>query len=165
MWLYLLSHNEDNITCRIGFKYVREFPKRIRWRTYRLSGLLVNWGRYYIRVLCILLGGLSLHLNYLIAFSIWDTSFWTFWTWWTLRHILGPILAIFNICHFMTIPGSFEDFSENGCAQKISFLNEGMIIWALIGLVLGGRVPRLNYGPICFPVQDTCEGCCRPLKV
>ena len=23
-----------------------------------------------------------------------------FWTQWTLRHILGPILVIFDICHF-----------------------------------------------------------------
>ena len=32
----------------------------------------------------------------------------------TLRHILGPILVIFEICQFLTIPGLFEYFSENG---------------------------------------------------
>ena len=37
----------------------------------------------------------------------------------TLRHILGPILVIFEICQFLTIPGSFEYFSENGWSQKI----------------------------------------------
>ena len=37
----------------------------------------------------------------------------------TLRHILGPILVIFEICQFLTIPGPFEYFSENGWSQKI----------------------------------------------
>ena len=27
------------------------------------------------------------------------------WTQGTLRHILGPILVIFEICHFLTIQG------------------------------------------------------------
>ena len=35
------------------------------------------------------------------------------------RHILGPILVIFEICQFLTIPGPFEYFSENGWSQKI----------------------------------------------
>ena len=37
----------------------------------------------------------------------------------TLRHILKPILVIIEICHFLTILGLFEYFSENGCSQKI----------------------------------------------
>ena len=41
------------------------------------------------------------------------------WIQGTLRHILGPILVIFEICHFFAIPGPFEYFSENGCSQKI----------------------------------------------
>ena len=41
------------------------------------------------------------------------------WTQGTLRHILGPILVIFEICQFFTIPGPFEYFSENGWSQKI----------------------------------------------
>ena len=41
------------------------------------------------------------------------------WTQGTLRHILGPILVIFEICHFLIIPGPFEYFSENGWSQKI----------------------------------------------
>ena len=48
------------------------------------------------------------------------------WTQGTLRHILGPILVIFEICQFLTIPGPFEYFSENG------FLDEGSIITPLI---------------------------------
>ena len=43
------------------------------------------------------------------------------WTEGTLRHILGPILVIFEICHFLTIPWPFEYFSENGCSQKGQF--------------------------------------------
>ena len=55
------------------------------------------------------------------------------WTQGTLRHILGPILVIFEICQFLTIPGPFEYFSENGWSQKSqSFLNEGMIITPLL---------------------------------
>ena len=53
------------------------------------------------------------------------------WTQGTLRYILRPILVIFEICYFLTIPGTFEYFSENGCSQKISFLNEGAIITPL----------------------------------
>ena len=41
------------------------------------------------------------------------------WTQGTLRHIQGPILVIFEICQFLTIPGLFEYFSENGWSQKI----------------------------------------------
>ena len=37
----------------------------------------------------------------------------------TLTHILGPILVIIKICHFLMIPGPFEYFSENGWSQKI----------------------------------------------
>ena len=53
----------------------------------------------------------------------------------TLRHILGPILVIFEICQFLTIPGPFEYFSENGWSQKIAFYLEtdgphlGIQIW------------------------------------
>ena len=77
------------------------------------------------------------------------------WTQGTLRHIQGPILVIFEICQFLTIPGLFEYFSENGWSQKISFLDEGVIVTPLISLVLGGGVPRLNHGPICFPISNT----------
>ena len=47
------------------------------------------------------------------------------WTQGTLRQILGPILVIFEICQFLTIPGPFEYFSENGWwSQKITFYSE-----------------------------------------
>ena len=43
------------------------------------------------------------------------------WTQGTLRHILVHILVIFEICQFLTIPGPFEYFSENGWSQKIIY--------------------------------------------
>ena len=56
-----------------------------------------------------------------LRLAIWDTSFWTFlaqvWTQGTLRHILVPVLLIFE--QFLTIPGPYEYFSENGWSQKI----------------------------------------------
>ena len=41
------------------------------------------------------------------------------WTQDTLRHVLGPILVIFEIRQFLMILGPFEYFSENGWSQKI----------------------------------------------
>ena len=46
------------------------------------------------------------------------------WTQGALRHILGPILVIFEICQSLMIPGQFEYFSENCWSQKIAFLSE-----------------------------------------
>ena len=48
------------------------------------------------------------------------------WTQGTLRHILGPILVIFEICHLLAIPGLFEYFLENQ-----SFLNEEVVVTPL----------------------------------
>ena len=78
------------------------------------------------------------------------------WTQGTLRHILGPILVIFEICQFLTIPGPFEYFSENGWSQENHILLRNR--WPIPGysdLVLGGEVPRLSHGPICVPIQNT----------
>ena len=52
------------------------------------------------------------------------------WTKGILRHMLGPILVIFEICHLLTIAGLFECFSQNGCSQK-TFLNERSMITPL----------------------------------
>ena len=46
-------------------------------------------------------------------------------------------------------------WGQHGWSQKIIFLDEGAIVTPLIGLVLGGEVPRLNHGPICCPIQNT----------
>ena len=63
------------------------------------------------------------------------------WTQGTLRHILGPILVIFEISQFLTIPGPFEYFSGKWVvSENQSFLNEGAIITPLIASVLGGEV-------------------------
>ena len=60
-----------------------------------------------------------------LQLAIWYTSFCTFlgqiWTQRTLRHMLGPILVIFEICHFWVIPGPFEYFSEMGGLRKSKF--------------------------------------------
>ena len=44
-----------------------------------------------------------------------------------------------------------------------SFLDEGAIITPLIGLVLGGEVPRLNPGPI-FSQSKTLKGVLQAVK-
>ena len=56
-----------------------------------------------------------------LRLAIWDTLDFLaqIWTQGTLRHMLGPILVIFEICQFLTIPGPFEYFPENGWSQKI----------------------------------------------
>ena len=54
------------------------------------------------------------HLGYFLL-----DFFAQIWTQGTLRHNLGPILVIFEICQFSVIPGLFEYFSENGWSQKI----------------------------------------------
>ena len=76
-----------------------------------------------------LLGGLSLHLNHLIASRAANYD----WPFGTLPFGLfgsnldtrdlatypRTILVIFEICQFLMIPGPFEYFSENGWSQKI----------------------------------------------
>ena len=75
------------------------------------------------------LGGLSLHLNHLIASRAANYD----WPFGTLPFgLFGSNLDTrdletyprtysghFEICHFLTIPGPFEYFSENGWSQKI----------------------------------------------
>ena len=91
-------------------------------------------------------------MNGKLQLAIWDTSFFDYldqiWSQGTLRHILGPTLVIFEICHFSTIPEPFQYFSENGCSQKIKvfLMKEQSLL--LISLVLGGQVPRLYYSLI-----------------
>ena len=68
------------------------------------------------------------------------------------------MLVIFEICHFLVIPGLFEYFSENGSSQKIKVFSMKDDCYPLIGLDLGGEAPRLNHGSICFPIQNTYGG-------
>ena len=66
-----------------------------------------EWATYFLSSF---LGGLSLHLNHIIAYHAanYNWPFWTLpfelfcqiWTKGTLRHILVPTLVISEICHF-----------------------------------------------------------------
>ena len=47
------------------------------------------------------------------------------------------MLVNFEICHFMTIPGLFNYFSEKTFLENQSFLNEGVLITLIFSLVLG----------------------------
>ena len=65
-----------------------------------------------------------------LQLAIWDTFglFGQILTQGTLRHILGPILVIFEICHFLAIPGPFSVlFRKWVVSENQSFLNEGVI--------------------------------------
>ena len=50
-------------------------------------------------------------------------------------------------------------------SENQSFLVEGAIITLLVSLVLEGQVPRLNHGPISFPIQNTKGGATGPQKL
>ena len=43
-------------------------------------------------------------------------------------------MAIFDICPFLTAPGPFKYFSENGCLQKIKYIS--IMVW---------RVPHIQF--------------------
>ena len=112
------------------------------------------------------LGGLSLHLNHLIAsgMTIYDWPFETlpfrlFWSNLDTRDLETYPRTYSG--HFWNM-SIFDDsravwvlFRKWVVSENQSFLDEGVIITPLIGLVLGGEVPRLNHGPICFPIQNT----------
>ena len=67
-------------------------------------------------------------------------------------------MAIFELCQFLTISGPFEYFSENGWSHKIKVFLMKKQSLSPYHLVLGGEVPRLNHGPICYPIQNTYGG-------
>ena len=53
----------------------------------------------------------------------------------------------------MDILDIFGHFYLNHLSPLLGyFLDEGVIVWAFISLVLGGEVPRLDHGPICFAI-------------
>ena len=53
------------------------------------------------------------------------------WTQGTLRHILEPILVIFEICQFWQFEGRLSTFQKWVVSENQSFLNEGVIITPL----------------------------------
>ena len=81
--------------------------------------------------------GVNLNLNHLIGSGManYDWPFGTLfleflgqiWTQWTLRHILGPILVIFDICQFLMIPGPLSIFKKWVLSENHFFLDEGAI--------------------------------------
>ena len=113
-----------------------------------------------------LLGGLSLHLNHLIASCAANYD----WPFGTLPFgLFGSNLDTRDLeiyprtysGHFLNM-SIFDDsraiwvlFRKWVVSENQSFLDEGRIVTPLIGLVLGGEVPRLNHGPICFQIQNT----------
>ena len=77
------------------------------------------------------LGGLSLHLNHLIASHTvnYDWPFGTLpfglfaqlWTQGTLRHILGPIMVILKYVTFWQFQGHLSTFQKMGGLRKSKF--------------------------------------------
>ena len=112
------------------------------------------------------LGGLSLHLNHLIASRTanYDWPFGTlpfglFWSNLDTRDLETYPRTYSG--HFWNM-SIFDDsravwvlFRKWVVSENQSFLDEGVIVTPLISLVLGGEVPRLNHGPICCPIQNT----------
>ena len=80
------------------------------------------------------------------------------WTQGTLRHILGPILVVFQICHFLAIPGLFEYFQKMGGVTKSHFTRKRMAHTQIFRFSFRRRDSRLNHGPICFSIQNTWVG-------
>ena len=115
---------------------------------------------------CQFLGGLSLHLNHLIGSRMTNYD----WPFGTLPFgLFGSNLDTTDLetyprtysGHFWNM-SIFDDsravwvlFRKWVVSENQSFLDEGAIVTPLIGLVLGGEVPRLNHGPISFPIENT----------
>ena len=117
---FLFGH----FTLNLGF-FLQKSPLNFHFNTRNhfrdeITGLFMNTR---------LLGGLSLHLNHLIASRMANYD----WPFGTLPfRLFGSNLDTrdletyprtysghFEICQFLTIPGPFEYFSENGWSQKI----------------------------------------------
>ena len=112
------------------------------------------------------LGGLSLHLNHLIASHATNYN----WPFGTLPFGLfcsnsdTRDLEIYPRTysgHFWNM-SLFDDFRAIWVLFRKWVVSENRISlrngWPTPGysdLVLGGEVPKLNHGPICFPIQNT----------
>ena len=113
-----------------------------------------------------LLGGLSLHLNHLIAsrmanydWPLGTLPFGVFGSNLDTRDLETYLRTYFG--HFWNM-SLFDDFRAIWVLFRKWVVSENCILlrngWPTPGysdLVLGGEVPRLNYGPICFPIQNT----------
>ena len=94
-----------------------------------------------------------------LRLAIWYTSFWTFWSNLDTKDLETYPRTYSG--HFWNM-SLFDDsravwvlFRKWVGSENQSFLDEIAIVWPLIGSVLGGEVPKLNHGPICFPIQNT----------
>ena len=112
------------------------------------------------------LGGLSLHLNHLIASrtSNYDWPFGTlpfglFWSNLDTRDLETYPRTysghFSNMSIFWRFQGHLSTFQKMGGLRKSKFSRWRSDRYPLISLVLGGEVPRLNHGPICCPIQNT----------
>ena len=112
------------------------------------------------------LGGLSLHLNHLIGSRVTNYD----WPFGTLPFgLFGSNLdtrdletyprtyfgQFWNMSIFDDSRGHLSTFQKMGGLRKSKFSRWRSDRYPLIGLVLGGEVPRLNHGPICCPIQNT----------
>ena len=112
------------------------------------------------------LGGLSLHLNHLIASHTGNYD----WPFGTLPFgLFGSNLDTRDLETYpRTYSGHFWNMSFFGDSMAVSVLFRKWVVsenrvllrngWPTPGysdLVLGGEVPRLNHGPIFFPIQNT----------
>ena len=59
-----------------------------------------------------------------------------------------PILVIFEICHFWQFQGHLITFQKMDALRRSKFFWWRGDYYPLVGLALGGQVPRLHYGPI-----------------
>ena len=113
----------------------------------------------------IFLGGLSLHLNHLIASRAANYD----WPFGTLPFgLYGSNLDTRDLetyprtysGHFWNM-SLFDDsralstFQKMGGLRKSHFTQKRMTHTWIFRFGLGGEVPRLNHGPICFPIQNT----------
>ena len=105
------------------------------------------------------LGGLSLHLNHLIAERVsapyrqFGTLpigiFCQIWTQDSLRHLLWHLIVTFEICQLLATPGPFEYFGQNWVSsENQSFLDEGAMGLRCDLGVLGSQITRLYDGTI-----------------
>ena len=111
------------------------------------------------------LGGLSLHLNHLIASRAANYD----WPFGTLPFgLFGSNLDTRDLETYpRTYSGHFWNMSIFDDSRAVWVLFRKWVMsenqfsqwrsdhYPLIGLVLGGEVPRLNHGSICFPIQNT----------
>ena len=126
--------------------------------------------KIYSPDLLFFLGGLSLHLNHLIESRVANYD----WPFGTLPFgLFGSNLDTRDLDiyprtysgHFWNM-SIFDDsravwvlFKKWVVSENQTFLDERAIVIPLIGLDLGGEVPRLNHGPICFPNPKHLRGC------